>query len=317
MSSPVHHPQDLDEALMYAPPWARKAGSMPVEGEDRPDRPPPWRPNDAAAEPTFIGDLEMARLRRRLSLDPEAVPEPPMPIDGWLSPVQVALRLAAVAGVAALVAWVVISLANKPAADDVAQSAANDVVQTAPNDVVQTAANDAQSVANVVAQSASPPAQAAIPVKLVHVSVATETPPTAAIPSPPADPTALVAKVEPAPTTGPWPAEKQPPPAAQEPSTTTTLSPDEIAVLIKRGKDFLANGDVSSARLLLRRAAEAGNAEAALALGSTFDPRVIGRLGAIGVQTDPGMARQWYQKAAQLGSDVAVQRLATFARADQ
>jgi hypothetical protein len=289
MSSPIHHPQDLDEALMYAPPWARKAGSISAEGEDRQ---PPWRPCDASDEPTFIGDREMARLRRRLSLDPDAVPEPPMPIEGWLSPVQIALRLAAVAGVASLIAWGVIALVNKPAADDVAQSAAN-----------------------VVTQSAATPVLAAIPVKLVHVSVATETPP-AAIQSPPAVSTALVGKVEQAPTTEPLPPQKQPP-VAQESTKTLTLSPDEIAVLIRRGKDFLMNGDVSSARLLLRRAADAGSADAALALGSTFDPRVIGRLGAIGVQTDPGAARQWYQKAAQLGSDAAARRLATFARADQ
>ena len=56
--------------------------------------------------------------------------------------------------------------------------------------------------------------------------------------------------------------------------------------MIELGQDFLKNGDFSSARLLLQRAAKAGSAAAALSLGETFDPFLIQRLGAIGVQPD-------------------------------
>ena len=93
------------------------------------------------------------------------------------------------------------------------------------------------------------------------------------------------------------------------------LRPDseEIATLIKRGKDLLDNGDLSAARLLLRRAAEAGSAEGALMLGSTFDPVVLQRLGAIGARPDLVKARQWYQRAAELGSSAASQQLADLA----
>ena len=93
------------------------------------------------------------------------------------------------------------------------------------------------------------------------------------------------------------------------------LQPDseEIATLIKRGKDLLDNGDLSAARLLLRRAAEAGSAEGALMLGSTFDPVVLQRLGAIGARPDLVKARQWYQRAAELGSSAASQQLADLA----
>jgi TPR repeat protein len=87
--------------------------------------------------------------------------------------------------------------------------------------------------------------------------------------------------------------------------------------LIKLGQDFLKNGDFSSARLLLRRAAEAGSAAAALSLGETFDPLVIQQLHAIGVQADPAEAREWYERAAQLGSDAASQRLAKLAESPQ
>jgi hypothetical protein len=93
---------------------------------------------------------------------------------------------------------------------------------------------------------------------------------------------------------------------------TTALSPEtqEITTLIERGTDFLKRGDLASARLFLRRAAEAGSADAALKLGSTFDPSFIQQLGVIGVAPDVARARQWYEKAAELGSDAASQRLA-------
>jgi hypothetical protein len=105
--------------------------------------------------------------------------------------------------------------------------------------------------------------------------------------------------------------------APQSSDTALQLDPSEIAILVKRGQEFLTDGDFSSARLLLRRAAEAGNASAALALGATFDPVVIRKLGAVGAASDPARARKWYQKAAELGSNVASQRLETLAQAGQ
>jgi hypothetical protein len=50
------------------------------------------------------------------------------------------------------------------------------------------------------------------------------------------------------------------------------LDSEEIDILIKRGKDLLADGDVAAARLLFHRAAEADSAEGAFTLGPTFDP---------------------------------------------
>ena len=91
------------------------------------------------------------------------------------------------------------------------------------------------------------------------------------------------------------------------------LDNEEMATLIKRGKDLLANGDLAAARLLLRRAAEAGSAEGALMLGTTFDPVALQRLGAIGARPDLAKARQWYQRAAELGSSAASQQLAGLA----
>jgi hypothetical protein len=81
------------------------------------------------------------------------------------------------------------------------------------------------------------------------------------------------------------------------------LANDEIAMLLRLAKNFLINGDVASARLLLRRAAAAGNAEAAFVLGTTFDPLIVRQMGIIGgVEPDIARARQWYERAAERGS---------------
>jgi TPR repeat protein len=92
------------------------------------------------------------------------------------------------------------------------------------------------------------------------------------------------------------------------------LEPDEMATLLKRSEEALKNGDVSAARLLLRRAAFGGSASAAVALGATYDPLVIHQIGAVGAIANTAKAREWYKKAAQLGSPVASQRLEQLAQ---
>jgi TPR repeat protein len=100
----------------------------------------------------------------------------------------------------------------------------------------------------------------------------------------------------------------------QEDRTIRRLDPNDMAVLLSRGMDFLNSGDFASARVTLRRAAEAGNAEAALALGSTYDPSVLRQFGAITIAADIVQAREWYEKALRLGSAAAAHRLATLAQ---
>lgn len=87
------------------------------------------------------------------------------------------------------------------------------------------------------------------------------------------------------------------------------IDPDELAALLKRAKSLLAIGDITSARLLLERAADAQEAEAALMLAGTYDPQVLGTQDMRSITPDPAMARLWYQKAALLGSNDAKRRL--------
>jgi hypothetical protein len=95
-------------------------------------------------------------------------------------------------------------------------------------------------------------------------------------------------------------------------SSIHPLAP-EIAALIKRGNDLISSGDLAAARLVLRRAAEAGDARAALTLAGTYDPVMLKKLPLHGLAPDLAMARHWYEKAKELGSQDALQRLQVLA----
>jgi hypothetical protein len=87
------------------------------------------------------------------------------------------------------------------------------------------------------------------------------------------------------------------------------LAADELAALMTRAKGLLAAGDIAPARLLLERAADAQEPNAALMLAQTYDPAVLGRQDIRNITPDPAQARIWYQRAAQLGSADAQRRL--------
>jgi hypothetical protein len=88
-----------------------------------------------------------------------------------------------------------------------------------------------------------------------------------------------------------------------------------VAAALSRGDAALAMKNVAAARSLYEYAANAGNARAAAALAETYDPIFLNRLGAIGPRPDPGLAAEWYRKAAALGDRSAAARLQTL-RAD-
>jgi hypothetical protein len=107
------------------------------------------------------------------------------------------------------------------------------------------------------------------------------------------------------------------PPAAPAPPVAPAaalpirhLDADELAALLKRARGLLAIGDIVAARMLLERAADAQEADAALMLARTYDPEVLGKSDTRSVTPDPAQARNWYRKAAELGSQHAQQRLA-------
>jgi TPR repeat protein len=93
------------------------------------------------------------------------------------------------------------------------------------------------------------------------------------------------------------------------------LDRDEIAGLYDRSQALIDQGDIASARLMLTRAAEAGDARSALALGTTYDPDVLRKLGVLGLAPDAAQAHAWYTKALALGAAEATQRLERLAQA--
>jgi TPR repeat protein len=92
------------------------------------------------------------------------------------------------------------------------------------------------------------------------------------------------------------------------------LEREEIAALYKRGEQLVTQGEIAAARLVFVRAAEAGDARSALALGASYDPDVLKKLGVLGVVGDAALAREWYTKASGLGSREAAQRIEHMAR---
>ena len=90
----------------------------------------------------------------------------------------------------------------------------------------------------------------------------------------------------------------------------TPLNTAGIAVMLKSGAEFMANGNVAAARMMLQPAADAGDATAAFALAETYDPVVLARLGVKGgIAPDVALAQRWYAKANALGTSAAQERL--------
>jgi hypothetical protein len=109
---------------------------------------------------------------------------------------------------------------------------------------------------------------------------------------------------------------------AQQPSVAPLHDPaqydrEETAVLIKQGRLFLANRDPAGARVVLERAAQYKDAEAALMLAATYDPVVLRELKIYGVAANIVKARTWYEKAKEFGSTEAPRRLEILAGATQ
>jgi hypothetical protein len=97
-----------------------------------------------------------------------------------------------------------------------------------------------------------------------------------------------------------------------DPKSTLVTRPEEsgrIVELLAHGHKMVQVGYLAGARAYFRRAAEAGSAEAALALGETYDQDFIESIGAHGIKPDLAQARNWYERARELGSQEAKAKL--------
>jgi len=80
------------------------------------------------------------------------------------------------------------------------------------------------------------------------------------------------------------------------------LSAPEIAALVARGDALFSKGDLAAARLFYERAANAGDGQAAVRLGETFDPVFLDHAHLPGVRGDFSTALSWYRRARDLGA---------------
>jgi len=283
MSTPINQSEDLDAALEYAPPWARDRAqdrardsardwaldSAPDSVRERtslvavrlpsPVINPPTRARRKAAKlrPQFSGDRAMLDLQRQLALNPDIVPEPSPEGASVVWPIL--LRLCTVTALAAAVAW---GLVTFPSVRKTTQTTRPEA--TTPSASLPEYSNARVRLARVEPLDQAPPTIAAAAISGSTQSAIAATPSQAA------------------------PPEAAPP--QQNDLPTLRLDETEIATLVKRGKNFLAEG--------------------AFALAATYDPRVLQRLGAIGATPDPAKAREWYQRAVTLGSTTASRQLA-------
>ncbi len=359
MSSPVHQASNLDDAIKYAPPWARDDARLAtlVPDSGKIEWPPRSR-RPAAAGRVFSGDFAVRELQRQVGLHPEKVPEP-IRLDGERGGARLALRICAAIGAAAIAAGAIVTLPllrSGVNAEAIGSAIMALVVGSGKQDQLTAATaphlllRDDRGEANETLPAGIEIDGNRTGVSIVLSGLAADTQLSAGSPlgasgwrlgageleglqiRPPrdfvgtmnvtvdlrlpddrlADTKALHLEWVARPENPPQAAMPQPRPEPQTQTVVLHLDAAEIATLVKRGNDFLKNGDLVSARLLLQRAAAAGSADGALALAQTFDPAVIEQLGAIGVTPDAAKAREWYQKAAQLGSGLAAQRLANF-----
>jgi hypothetical protein len=131
----------------------------------------------------------------------------------------------------------------------------------------------------------------------------------------PEQPAVVVSATLPDPAPGPVrtnaAASSGPPLAAVAAPRKPGMSAAEISLMVERGRVLFDAGDLAAARLFFRRAANAGDAAAALAMGATYDPDILSKRFIRGIEPDAQEARMWYERARDLGSPEGPRRIET------
>ena len=134
----------------------------------------------------------------------------------------------------------------------------------------------------------------------------------------PEQPTVVVSTTPPDPAPGPVGTNadqsSSPPPAAASAPRKPGMNAAEISLMVERGRVLFDAGDLAAARLFFRRAANAGDAAAALAMGATYDPDVLSKRFIRGIEPDAQEARMWYERARELGSPEGPRRIEMLAQ---
>ena len=138
--------------------------------------------------------------------------------------------------------------------------------------------------------------------------------PTQAAPPAPAPPAPAPPALEPSasapPASAPVPLALAPSTAGQSGLAPSDREPTPVpppnsngrpALLFSRGLEAELRGDISGARRFYLSAAQLGDAAAARNLGRLYDPAYIRQTAFGGIDADPAVAQQWYERAVRLG----------------
>jgi hypothetical protein len=308
MSAQDRQPQD--PVLRYAPPRVRQQARR----DEVSAKPPEQR--DAHSDVNSGEDRVIIDVQRRLSLEPELLPQPPSFFyrhNTWMT---TTLRAACLLALASISAWLAVSTPllqilgsqflgtrfldrrheynvamplSRPTQDG--QTILKRALEAEQNRAVpiEPPLNGSDPVETVSSEPVLPVEDFVVPsndagINGRLVNMATNASAPRALSEPPAAP-------------------------AAPDFVTRRLEREELVSLLERADVFIKSGDLSAARLLLQRAAEAGDALAAFTLASTLDPNVLKVLGLRDGAPDVAMARLWYERAAKLGSADAPRRL--------
>lgn len=257
---------------------------------------PPWKRKPR--RDVFEGDVAIVELRSRLA--PERIPEPAVPFStaptfsGVLPLMSGVAMAAAVAGVAAYL-WG-FKLSSKMPELTPASGQANVLpALSTPVASLKTSNRDFD-----------PPAAA----RTASVGLAPVDTRGAANPATSVDAAQRPALFPPPPQTVSPSVAPRPPVAAEDASV--------IAAKMKIGVELMTYGEVTAARAMFQRVAEAGDAAGAFALAETYDPLVLGGLRLRErIMPNAALARTWYEKARDLGSPEARDRISRLAQLPQ
>ena len=257
---------------------------------------PPWKRKPR--RDVFEGDVAIVELRSRLS--PERIPEPAVrfstaPTFSGVLPLMSGVAMAvAVAGVAGYL-WG-FKLSTKMPELTPASGQAN--VLPAPSTPVASLKTsnrdfDPPAAARTASIGLAPVATGGAANPATSVDAAQRP---ALLPTPPQTVSPTIAP--------------RPPVAAEDASV--------IAAKMKIGVELMTYGEVTAARTMFQRVAEAGDAAGAFALAETYDPLVLGGLRLRErIMPDAALARTWYERARDLGSPEARDRISRLAQLPQ
>ena len=257
---------------------------------------PPWKRK--SSRDVFEGDIAIIELRSRLA--PERIPEPAVristaPTFSGVLPLMSGVALAAaVAGVAGYL-WG-FKLSTKMPELTPASGQANVLpAQSSPVASLTTSNRDFDPPAAVRTASIgrAPVTTGGAANPLTSVDAAQRP---ALLPTPPQTVSPAVAP--------------RPPVAAEEASV--------IAAKMRVGVELMTYGEVTAARTMFQRVAEAGDAAGAFALAETYDPLVLAGLRLRErIMPEAAKARTWYERARDLGSPEARDRISRLAQLPQ